>query len=102
MELHNLHMPKLGVYAVDIQVLDGAHQGQYHGVANLGIRPMFERATPNLETHLFDFQGDLYGATLSVGLVEFLRGEAKFNSLEALIAQMNTDSTAARTALAAT
>ena len=100
MALDGLHVPRLGVYAVVVDVLEGPHQGTYHGVANLGIRPMFERATPNLETFLFDFKGDLYGCHVSVGLVEWLRGEAKFDGLDALITQMDRDSAAARVALA--
>ena len=102
MALEGLHVPKLGVYAVLVDVLEGPHKGTYRGVANLGIRPMFERATPNLETFLFDFKGDLYGRPLSVGLVEWLRGEMKFDGLPALIAQMDRDSAAAREALART
>jgi riboflavin kinase/FMN adenylyltransferase len=100
MALEGLHVPKLGVYAVLVDVLDGPHKGTYHGVANLGIRPMFERPTPNLESFLFDFSGDLYGCTLSVGLVEWLRGEMRFDDLSALIAQMDRDSAAARQVLA--
>jgi riboflavin kinase/FMN adenylyltransferase len=101
MGLEGLHVPRLGVYAVLVDVLSGPHKGTYHGVANLGIRPMFERETPNLETFLFDFTGDLYGQHLSVGLVEWLRGEAKFDGLDALITQMDTDSVAARKILRA-
>ena len=71
------------------------------GVASMGVRPMFGENTPNLETFLFDFTGDLYGATLSVALVEYLRGEEKFDSLEALIHQMDADSAASREILAA-
>jgi riboflavin kinase/FMN adenylyltransferase len=100
MALEGLHVPKLGVYAVLVDVLDGPHEGTYRGVANLGIRPMFERETPNLETFLFDFTGDLYGHHLSIGLVEWLRGEVKFDGLDALIAQMDRDSAQARAALA--
>jgi riboflavin kinase/FMN adenylyltransferase len=96
MALEGLHVPRPGVYAVLVDVLDGPHAGTYHGVANLGIRPMFERETPNLETFLFDFSGDLYGHHLSVGLVEWLRGEDAFDGLEALIAQMDADSARAR------
>lgn len=101
MDLDGLHVPKPGVYAVTVELRDGPHAGTYGGVANLGFRPMFERETPNLETFLFDFSGDLYGAHLSVGLVAYLRGEAKFDSLEALITQMDADSAAARAALRA-
>lgn len=102
MALDGLHVPKPGVYAVLVEVRDGPHAGTYHGVANLGVRPMFELETPNLETFLFDFSGDLYGATLSIGLVAYLRGEAKFDGLAPLIAQMDEDSRNARAALART
>lgn len=100
MALDGLHVPKPGVYAVTVEVRDGPNAGTHIGVANLGVRPMFELETPNLETHLFDFKGDLYGSNLSIGLVAYLRGEAKFDSLEALIKQMDADSDAARKALA--
>ncbi len=102
MALDGLHVPRLGVYAVLVDVLEGPHRGTYQGVANLGIRPMFERATPNLETFLFDFKGDLYGRQVSVGLVDWLRGEMKFDNLDALIVQMDRDSAQAREALAQT
>ena len=101
MSLDDLHLPALGVYAVLIDVRDGAHAGSYTGVASLGIRPMFGENTPNLETHIFDFKGDLYGAHASVALVEFLRPEAKFDGLDALISQMDADSARARDILAA-
>ena len=92
MSLDGLHLPHLGVYAVLVDVLNGEHVGSYNGVASLGVRPMFGENTPNLETFIFDFSGDLYGATLSVALVEFMRPEKKFNSLENLIDQMDKDS----------
>ena len=53
---------------------------------------MFGENTPNLETFIFDFSGDLYGATLSVALVDFMRPEKKFDSLKNLIDQMDKDS----------
>ena len=62
---------------------------------------MFDGAHPNIETFLFDFTGNLYGATLSVALVEYLRPEMKFDGLEALIEQMNADCARARAILAA-
>ncbi len=102
MSIEGLHPPRHGVYAVLVDVRDGPHKGSYHGAASLGVRPMFGENTPNIETFLFDFSGDLYGATLSVALVEWLRGEEKFDSLEALIAQMDADCTRARSILAAT
>lgn len=100
MDLTGLHLPRFGVYAVTVDILDGPHKGQVKGVASLGVRPMFGENVPNLETFLFDFSGDLYGAHLSVGLVEFLRGEENFDSLDALIQQMDADSAQARKILA--
>ncbi len=101
MSLEGLHVPRLGVYAVLVDVLDGPHAGSYNGVASLGVRPMFNGEEPNLETFLFDFTGDLYGAEMSVALIDFLRPEAKFDGLDALIAQMDNDSAQARAILAA-
>ena len=101
MSVDGLHLPKLGVYAVLVEVLDGPFQGSYHGAASLGVRPMFGENTPNLETFIFDFSGDLYGAKLSVGLVEFLRPELKFDGLQALIDQMEQDCRKARDILVA-
>ena len=92
MSLDGLHLPHLGVYAVLVDVLNGEHVGSYNGVASLGVRPMFGENTPNLETFIFDFSGDLYGATLSVALVDFMRPEKKFDSLKNLIDQMDKDS----------
>ncbi|MGR3713280.1 MAG: bifunctional riboflavin kinase/FAD synthetase [Shimia sp.] len=91
MSIGGLHQPKHGVYAVLVDVLDGPHAGSYHGASSVGVRPMFGTNTANIETFLFDFSGDLYGATLSVALVDYLRPEQKFDSLEALIAQMGRD-----------
>jgi len=101
MSITDLHPPKFGVYAVKIDVLSGPHQGSYDGAASMGVRPMFGENKPNLETYIFDFKGDLYGTHVSVALVEYLRPELKFDGLDALIAQMNTDCDQARTILAA-
>jgi len=100
MSIDGLHPPKFGVYAVKVEVLDGPHAGQYDGAASMGVRPMFGVNQPNLETYLFDFKGDLYGANLSVALIEYLRPELKFESLDALIAQMDADCAKARVILA--
>ena len=96
MSIEGLHPPAFGIYAVLVDVLEGPHKGAYHGVASMGVRPMFGENQPNLETFLFDFSGDLYGTPLSIALVEFLRGEAKFESLDTLIAQMDADSAQSR------
>ncbi len=96
MAITGLHPPHFGVYAVLADVLTGPHAGLYHGAASLGTRPMFDGEVANLETFLFDFSGDLYGAEMSVALVEFLRPEETFDSLEAFIAQMDADCAEAR------
>lgn len=101
MSVAGLHLPRLGVYAVLVDVLTGPQQGTYHGAASLGVRPMFGQNTPNLETFLFDFSGDLYGQHLSIGFVDFLRPELKFDGLPALIAQMDSDCQTARGILGA-
>lgn len=101
MSIEGLHPPRFGVYAVLVEVQDGPHAGKYHGVASMGVRPMFGENRPNLETFIFDFTGDLYGSTLSIALVEYLRGEEKFDGLDALITQMDADSVKSRAILAA-
>lgn len=101
MSIDGLHPSAFGVYAVLADVLDGPHEGSYHGIASMGVRPMFGENKPNLETFIFDFKGDLYGANVSIALVEHLRGEEKFDSLDALITQMDADSAQARAILAA-
>lgn len=101
MGLSGLHLPRFGVYAVRADVLSGPHVGTYDGAASLGVRPTFGENIPNIETFLFDFAGDLYGAEVSVALIDFLRPEMKFDSLPALIDQMDEDCTRAKEILAA-
>ncbi len=101
MSIDGLHPPRFGVYAVIVDIEDGPHRGSYHGAASVGTRPMFGENLPNIETFLFDFSGDLYGTTLSVALVDYLRGEETFDSLEALITQMDADCARARQLLGA-
>jgi riboflavin kinase/FMN adenylyltransferase len=101
MSIDGLHPPRFGVYAVLIDILNGPHAGQYHGAASIGVRPMFNGERPNLETFIFDFSGDLYGADASVALIDYLRPEARFDALPALIAQMDADCAKARSILAA-
>ena len=85
--------PAYGIYAVT-GVLPG---GQVlHGAANLGIRPSFNPPKELLEPHFFDFDGDLYGHEIEVAFHHYLRPEAKFDSLEALTAQMEADCLRAR------
>jgi len=100
MSITGLHPPKFGVYVVKVDVLTGPHAGEYGGAASMGVRPMFGENLPNLESFLFDFKGDIYGEHISVALIDYLRPEEKFASLEALIAQMNADCDRARAVLA--
>jgi len=100
MSITGLHQPKLGVYAVKVDVLTGPHKGTYGGAASIGVRPMFGDNVPNCESYIFDFKGDLYGADLSVALLEYLRPELKFDGLDALIEQMGKDCDRAREILA--
>jgi len=85
-----------GIYAVRIGI-DGE---RHDGVASFGRRPTFDNGAPLLEIHLFDFAGDLYGRILDVAFIGYIRDELKFSSVEALVAQMNEDSSAARDLLA--
>ena len=101
MSIDGLHPPRFGVYAVLADVLDGPHKGSYMGAASMGVRPMFGVNKPNLETYLFDFSGDLYSAPISVALVDYLRPEETFDSLDALVAQMDSDCARAREILTA-
>ena len=100
MALVGLHLPKFGVYAVKVDVLTGPQTGSYLGAASLGVRPMFGVNTPNLETYLLDFQGDLYGQQLSVALIDYLRPEMRFDGLPALMDQMARDVAQSRAVLA--
>jgi riboflavin kinase/FMN adenylyltransferase len=104
----NMHLghclaPAFGVYAVRVTILDNDKPVSRHdGVANFGIRPMYQTQVPLMEAHLFDFEGDLYGKHLMVELISYIRPEAKFDGLDALIAQIARDATQAREILAET
>jgi len=89
--------PRYGIYAVTGTLPDGR---VLKGAANIGIRPTFDPPKELLEPHFFDFAEDLYGQTISIAFHAFLRGEAKFDSMDALMAQMQADCDAARVVLA--
>lgn len=92
-----LAWPANGIYAMRV-LLDGRW---LDGVGSIGVRPTFESdGRRQLEVHLFDFDRDLYGAELVVKFVARLRDELKFDSVEALIAQMDRDAAQARAILA--
>jgi riboflavin kinase / FMN adenylyltransferase len=97
MALGSYLRPAYGVYAVRGRLADGR---VLNGVANLGIRPSFEPPVELLESFFFDFNGDLYGQTIEVELIEYLRPEAKFDTLDALKVQMDRDAAQARALLA--
>jgi len=97
LSLDGLLAPAFGVYAVTVTLPDGE---TVKGVANIGMRPTFEKTAPNLEVHLFDFQRDLYGQTIEVALHHFVRGERKFDGIDALKAQIAEDADTARRMLA--
>ncbi len=97
----NIRLPpecglKHGVYAVRAGI-DGRH---IDGVANFGRRPMFDVGTVLLEVFLFDFNGDLYGQTIDIAFIDWIRPELSFDSTEDLIRRMDEDSRQARAALA--
>jgi len=86
-----------GIYAVRLRDASGTHRD---GVASFGRRPTVDEAgEPLLETHVFDFSGDLYDQTCAVSFFGFLRGEEKFASLDELVVQMKRDEAEARALL---
>ena len=89
--------PKYGIYAVKGLLPDGR---VLKGAANLGIRPSFDPPKELLEPFFFDFSEDLYGQTIEIELHHFLRGERKFDDLDALKVQMEKDCDKARELLA--
>jgi riboflavin kinase/FMN adenylyltransferase len=92
---------KHGIYAVRVGLGGAKDQVLLDGVASFGRRPTFDNGAPLLEIFLFDFKGELYGTTLDVAFVAFIREELKFDSVAALVRQMDDDSARARKHLAA-
>jgi riboflavin kinase / FMN adenylyltransferase len=85
-----------GIYAVRV----GVGGRRYDGVASFGRRPMFDSGAVLLEVYLFDFSGDLYGTSIDVAFIDWIREEAVFNAVEDLVRQMKADSHRAHEALA--
>ena len=98
MTLGDLLEPKRGVYAVRIRLGEGLWRA---GVANFGRRPTVGGATALLETHVFDFAEEIYGEMATVEFIEFIRDERKFDGLDALKSQIETDCARARELLSA-
>ncbi|MGD9763378.1 MAG: riboflavin kinase [Candidatus Binatia bacterium] len=90
--VRDVALPPDGVYAVRARLGDR----ELGGVANIGFNPTFGNRVRSVETHLFDFNGDVYGQRLAIALLARLRGEQKFSGVEALVAQIRTDIAAAR------
>jgi riboflavin kinase/FMN adenylyltransferase len=90
--------PAYGIYAVRMRIGEG--EADHPGVASLGIRPTFEPPVELLEAHAFDVDEDLYGRTIEVDLVEYLRPEKKFDDMGSLAAAMRADEAEARRLLA--
>ena len=87
---------KHGIYAVRV----GVGERRYEGVASFGRRPMFDQGTVLLEAFLFDFDGDLYGQTIDVAFIDWIRPELNFPGVEELVRRMDEDARLARAALA--
>ncbi len=87
-----------GIYAVRVTVAGTT----FGGVASFGRRPTFDDGAPLLEAYLFDFDGDLYGQTIEIDFIDWIRGEEKFASAEALVERMRIDESIARETLALT
>jgi riboflavin kinase/FMN adenylyltransferase len=91
--LGSYQRPAYGIYAVRVRLPDGSERA---GVANIGVRPTFEPPVELLEAYLFDWSGDLYGQKIEVALHHFIRSERRFDSMDALSLQMQSDEAEAR------
>lgn len=81
-------LPPLGVYVSKVYLQDGVHGG----ITNIGVKPTVSgEKKVGVETHIFDFSGDLYGKVLKTEILSFVRGEQKFHSIDALKEQMHKD-----------
>jgi riboflavin kinase/FMN adenylyltransferase len=94
--LHRKVVPLWGIFAVRVS---GAGLVDHPAVVSLGTRPTINGTDPLLEVHVFDWDGDLYGKYLDVDFVQRLRDEKRFESLDALVAQMHRDAAQARAVL---
>ncbi|MDG1709402.1 MAG: riboflavin kinase, partial [Emcibacteraceae bacterium] len=92
--------PKYGVYAVRVIIEDGEKQGSWDAIANIGRRPTFDKKDVLLESHIFDFDHDIYKQSIKVEFVDFIREEMKFEGLDELKAQIKKDCIVAKELLA--
>jgi riboflavin kinase/FMN adenylyltransferase len=91
-KLHDELCPKIGVYAVTVETI----KGNFAGVANIGFSPTFGDHLFTIEVHILDFDQDIYGTRIRVNMVERLRDEKKFSSIQELSGQIKTDIAIAR------
>jgi len=91
--------PKYGVYAVRIIIEDGPAKGTWDAIANIGRRPTFDKKDVLLESHIFDFNHDIYEQPIKVEFVDFIREEQKFSCIDDLRAQIKKDYVVARALL---
>jgi riboflavin kinase/FMN adenylyltransferase len=99
-ELGDNIKPATGVYAIQATTSEGSDTIWHDGIANLGYRPTFSGDKCILETHLFDFDKNIYDKNLRVGLIEFLRPEQKFDGIDELQSQIKKDCSHAKFILA--
>ena len=86
-------LPGVGVYATRVILGEDEHMG----ITNVGLRPTFEdQKTPNIETHILDFDGNIYGEDLELRFVQKIRDEQKFSSANAFLQQIKHDKSTAR------
>ena len=86
-------VPKDGAYAVHVRVADR----EYVGMLNIGVRPTLNNGTnKSIEVHILDFDGDLYGKSICMEFLKFIRKEQKFDSIDSLRAQLKEDESVCR------
>ena len=86
----NKYLPRNGVYVVGIQF--AGEEKQYYGICNVGVKPTIDHdLCPGVETYIFDFDRDIYGETIAVQFLQFVRPEMKFSSVEELALQIHKD-----------
>lgn len=84
-------VPGNGVYAVKAKIKGNTHEAHLNGMMNIGVRPTVDGINRVIEVNLFDFDQDIYGKAMEVSVMHFLRGEEKFNGLDALKNQLALD-----------
>ena len=93
-------LPGNGVYAVKARIKGNTEAPEWKGMMNIGVRPTVDGINQVIEVNIFDFDGDLYGKSLEVEVLHFLRAEQKFNGLDALKTQLGLDQALAKRLLA--